>query len=104
MIDKYVLEAFESTSFTELTRNSLQMVMRRDTLEVEELDVFNTCIRWAEAECQRLQLEVNNVLYSQLESGFTRTKDSSRSRIWSRGSKKKIPRFCPYTEQESGKI
>ena len=56
MIDKYVLEAFESTSFTELTRNSLQMVMRRDTLEVEELDVFDKCIRWAEAECQRLPL------------------------------------------------
>ena len=61
MTDKYALEAFESTSFTELMRDSLQMVMRRDNLEVEELDVFNACIHWAEAECQRLHLEVDNV-------------------------------------------
>ena len=40
------------------------MVMRRDTLEVEELDVYNACIHWAEAECQRLHLEVDTcVIY-----------------------------------------
>ena len=58
MIDKYAQKAFESEGFIQLARNSLQMVMRRDTLEVEELDVFKACIRWAEAECERLHLEV----------------------------------------------
>ena len=61
MIDEYAQEAFESKSFTQLTRNSLKMVMSRDTLEADELGVYNACIRWAEAECQRLQLEVDHV-------------------------------------------
>lgn len=59
MIDKYAQRAFVSEGFTQLTRNSLQMVLSRDTLEADELDVYNVCIRWAKAECQRVEFEVD---------------------------------------------
>ena len=59
MIDEHAQKAFESEGLTQLTRTTLEMVLSRDTLEVEELDVYNACIRWANAECQRLHLEVD---------------------------------------------
>ena len=59
MIDEYAQEAFESEAFAQLTRNSLEMVMRRDTLEAGELDVYNACVHWAEVECRRQHLEVH---------------------------------------------
>ena len=72
MIDEYAQEAFESEGFTQLTRNSLQMVLRRDTLEADEMNIYNACIRWAEAECHRLHLEVDTFL---VYDRFTRTKE-----------------------------
>ena len=63
MIDEYAQETFESQSFTQLTRKSLQMVVRRDTLEADELGVYRACVQWAEAECRRQHLEVDVFMY-----------------------------------------
>ena len=74
MIDEYAQEAFESEPFTQLTRNSLQMIMRRDTLDASELDIYNACVHWAEAECRRQHLEVDLFMYDVFpESRLPRT-------------------------------
>ena len=38
--------------------DTLVAVLERDTLGIREVRLFNAVVRWAEAECQRQQLQV----------------------------------------------
>ena len=58
LIDIAAVEAFSSQHFSQIKKSTLKRIMERNTLEVAEIDVFNACLTWAEAECGRKELEV----------------------------------------------
>ncbi len=60
LIDENTTDTFASDSFTELCADVLKTVVSRDTLGVTaETDVWEACIKWAAAECQRQGKEVS---------------------------------------------
>ena len=59
VIDHRAEDALKSNSFTEIDHQTLEQILRRDTLRVEETLVFAAATRWAEAECTRQWRDVN---------------------------------------------
>ena len=53
VIDSQGKEALQSDSFTDIDYQTLELILSRDTLCVEETIVYAATIRWAEAECVR---------------------------------------------------
>eukprot|EP00088_Acartia_fossae_P037184 TRINITY_DN38355_c0_g2_i7.p1 TRINITY_DN38355_c0_g2~~TRINITY_DN38355_c0_g2_i7.p1 ORF type:complete len:909 (-),score=209.45 TRINITY_DN38355_c0_g2_i7:467-3193(-) len=53
MIDKNTPEALSADGFTDLDRETLSVVLDRDTLRMKESKLFGAVLRWAEAQCQR---------------------------------------------------
>ena len=60
LIDEYASDTIKSQGFTQMTRHTLEIIMKRDTLDLDELDVYKGCIRWANSECGRQHIEVCN--------------------------------------------
>ena len=58
-IDKNTSEIFVSEGFLEVRHSTLESVIKRDTLTATEIQVFDAVLKWATAECQRQNLEVN---------------------------------------------
>ena len=58
LIDIATVEAFSSQHFSQIKKSTLKRIVERNTLEVAEIDVFNSCLIWAKAECGRQELEV----------------------------------------------
>lgn len=58
------MEAFQSSSFTQIGRKSLEKIIERDTLELDEIEVYEACLRWAEAECRKQMIKVKYPLPS----------------------------------------
>ncbi|XP_013390158.1 BTB/POZ domain-containing protein 1 [Lingula anatina] len=52
-IDKNTYEALSAEGFTDIDRDTLCVVLERDTLGIRESKLFSAVCRWAEAECQR---------------------------------------------------
>jgi hypothetical protein len=48
---------FHSEAFLQLRESTLGLILRRDCLSITELKLFNQILRWAEAECQRKNLD-----------------------------------------------
>ena len=53
VIDSQTKEALQADSFTDIDYQTLELILRRDTLCVEETVVFAAARRWAEVECSR---------------------------------------------------
>ncbi len=54
LIDDNGKETLMSESFVDLRQETVKTVISRDTLDVPtEVDVWNACVKWAEAECKR---------------------------------------------------
>ncbi|XP_067824430.1 BTB/POZ domain-containing protein 2 isoform X1 [Heptranchias perlo] len=57
-IDKNTSDAINAEGFTDIDLDTLMAVLERDTLGIREIRLFNAVVRWAEAECQRQQLQL----------------------------------------------
>lgn len=57
VIDAQAEEALYSDSFSEIDINTLKTVLSRETLNAREISIFNAACKWAEAECNRSNLE-----------------------------------------------
>ena len=53
VIDNQTVQALQSDSFVDIDYQTLEEILSRDTLSVEETVVFNAAKQWAEAECSR---------------------------------------------------
>ena len=53
ILDSQTEEALQSDSFIGINHETLQLILGRDTLCIEEMVVYAAVIRWAEAECTR---------------------------------------------------
>ena len=69
VIDGSATAAFKSEAFTGITQATLEKIVRRDTLNIEEIDVYKACVNWAEAECNRQNLAVN-ICFCQCKGGY----------------------------------
>nr|CAB3226393.1 BTB/POZ domain-containing protein 1-like [Phallusia mammillata] len=56
-IDKNTREALSADGFTDIDYNTLVSVLERDTLGLTESNIFPAMERWAEAECNRQELD-----------------------------------------------
>ena len=59
LIDENGAEALKSDGFENVTLETVKKIISRDTLEINELDVWQACLRWAEKECQRQDKQVS---------------------------------------------
>ena len=59
LLDCAAKEALKSQAFTQIKLSTVERILKRETLNVREMDVYKACIMWAEAECSRQQIEVN---------------------------------------------
>lgn len=56
-IDVCVDLAFASPTFVHIDEETLKLILHRETLNTKELHIFEACLRWADQECERRQLE-----------------------------------------------
>ncbi|PFX32874.1 BTB/POZ domain-containing protein 6 [Stylophora pistillata] len=59
MIDKLTKRAVKSDGFLEIDRPLLEQVVKRDTLTIEEIELFKAVDLWATKECERQRLTAN---------------------------------------------
>lgn len=59
-IDKSTTEALSSDTFIDLDRDTLCLVLSRDTLGIREGSLFSALVKWAEHECVKQQLEITS--------------------------------------------
>ena len=59
LIDRQTQEVFESEGFLHLDQRTLNLVLARDTLDIEEHLVFQAVERWALTECGSQNLETS---------------------------------------------
>jgi len=55
-IDKNTVEALAAEGFLNIDHDTLVLVLKRDTLRIREVLLFNSVVRWVEAECARQNL------------------------------------------------
>ena len=60
LIDKSAtkVDLISSEAFVHIGQKTLAKLVKRDTLDADELQIYKSCIQWAEAECKRQQIEV----------------------------------------------
>ena len=58
MIDEMTEETLKSDSFPQISKQTIQKIIGRDTLNAEEISIYRASIRWAEAECLRQNIQV----------------------------------------------
>ena len=58
LLDELAMDALKSEAFNKITLSTVEKILRRDTLNIDEKDVFKACVNWAEAECNRQLIEV----------------------------------------------
>jgi hypothetical protein len=71
IIERETAQAFSSEDFLEIDHSTLVALLSRETLTVEEVDLFRSIRKWAEEECKRIKLapqpeNVRNVLSTAL--------------------------------------
>ena len=59
MIDMETSEAVVSDGFTDISQSTLVEFLKRESLNVEEVDLFKAVVKWSEAECLRQEKETN---------------------------------------------
>lgn len=58
-IDKSAEEALEAEGFLDIDHATLISVLERNTLQIKEINLFRSVIKWAKAECSRQNLPAN---------------------------------------------
>jgi hypothetical protein len=80
LIDLKTSEAVACDAFTGINEATLAHVLKRDSLNVKEVDLFKAVLKWSEAECSRKGIEANaknkratmgNTIYQILFSSMT---------------------------------
>lgn len=61
IIDWNTQELFKSTDFLECDRETLIYILKLETLNCNETEVFDAGMKWARAECKRLNIDDGNV-------------------------------------------
>ena len=59
LIDESATETIKSEAFSRISSKTIEKIVKRDTLDVDELQVFKACVKWAEVECHRQKMEVS---------------------------------------------
>ena len=59
VVDKETKEAVKSDGFATIERSLLEAVVSRDSLTIEEIDLFKAVDQWATKECEKQGLAVN---------------------------------------------
>ena len=62
MVDKQTDEAVKSDGFATLNRSLLEAVVARDTLTIEEIELFKAVDLWATKECERQGLAADGAI------------------------------------------
>ena len=62
VVDKETTAAVKSDGFATIERPLLEAVVTRDTLTIEEIDLFKAVDQWATKECEKQGLEANGEL------------------------------------------
>lgn len=55
-----VTQVVETDEFLKIQQTSLKKIVERDSLQEGEMEIYNACTKWAEAQCQRDGKEVNH--------------------------------------------
>ena len=58
LLDESAEDALKSEAFTKVTLPTVERILKRETLNIEEVDVYKACVNWADAECNRQLMEV----------------------------------------------
>ena len=58
-IDMETSEAVVSDAFTEISQSTLVEFLKRESLNVKEVDLFKAVVKWSEVECLRQEKETN---------------------------------------------
>ena len=59
MIDMETSEAIVSDAFTEISQSTLVEFLKRESLNVKEVDLFKAVVKWSEVECSRQKKKKN---------------------------------------------
>jgi hypothetical protein len=59
LIELHTYEAVTSDAFTSIDQETLAKLLKRESLNVKEVDLFNAVLKWSEAECSRKGTEAN---------------------------------------------
>ena len=59
LIDLKTSEAIASDAFADINQATLTSLLKRDSLNVKELDLFKAVLKWSEVECSRKGIEAN---------------------------------------------
>ena len=59
IIDLKTSEAVVSDAFTDICQSTLMEFLKRESLNVKEVDLFKAVVKWSEAECLRQEKETN---------------------------------------------
>ena len=58
-IDLKTADVVASDAFTDVDKATLAQLVKRESLNVKEVDLFNAVLKWSEAECSRKGIEAN---------------------------------------------
>lgn len=59
MIESKTSEVVKSDAFTGISQSTLEQLLKREWLNIKEVELFNAVVEWSEAECSRKEKEVN---------------------------------------------
>lgn len=56
-VDEWTKDVISSDAFNQIDHQVLVLLLQRDSLSVDEVDLFRATVRWARHECQRRGLD-----------------------------------------------
>ncbi len=59
LIDLRTADVVASDAFVDVDKATLAELVKRESLSVEEVDLFKAVLKWSEAECSRKEIEAN---------------------------------------------
>ncbi len=59
LIDLNTADVVASDAFVDVDKTTLAELVKRESLNVEEVDLFKAVFKWSEAECSRKEIEAN---------------------------------------------
>lgn len=61
VIDAQTEQALKASTFTDIDEETLKLILERETLNTKELFIFEACLKWAECQCERQNLDANPI-------------------------------------------
>ena len=59
LVDLQADDVVASATFADITQSTLEELLKRESLKVKEVDLFEGVLKWSEAECSRKGIETN---------------------------------------------